>query len=135
MITGRFARFVVAGAVGFIVDAGVLYATLYAGAGWYAGRVVSFLAAVVVTWLINRRWTFGAHAAAPTMAEFLRYLSAMSLGALANYATYALIGFLFPYSVWLPLFAVGAGSIVGLGVNFTTASRWVYRDSSGRTGS
>ncbi len=132
MISRRFARFVVTGAIGFVVDAGVLYAALYAGFGWYTGRLGSFLAAVLVTWLINRRWTFGAHASAPTATEFLRYLSAMSLGALVNYGTYAAIGFAFPYSAWLPLFAVGAGSIAGLAVNFTTASRWVFRDAKRR---
>ncbi len=120
-------RFVLAGAVGFVVDAGVLYAALAAGLGYYSGRTVSFLVAVVITWLINRNWTFEARPTRPTLAEFGRYFAAMSLGGAVNYATYAIVVGLLPIAAWLPLAAVAAGSIAGLGVNFATARHWVFR--------
>ncbi len=55
----RFGAFAVVGAVGFLVDAGVLTALVNGlGANPYAARAVSFPAAVTATWWLNRRWTF-----------------------------------------------------------------------------
>jgi putative flippase GtrA len=119
-------RFVVAGAVGFGVDAATLYAALAVGANYYTGRLASFVAAVVVTWLINRRWTFRAAGARPTASEFMRYLGAMALGGSVNYAVYAAIVATVPPAAWLPLAAVAAGSLAGLGVNFAAARNWVF---------
>ena len=46
------------GVIGFLVDAGVLYGALLCGLGLYAGRAVSYMAAVTVTWRLNRSYTF-----------------------------------------------------------------------------
>lgn len=128
MSVGRqLPRFALAGTTGFVVDAGVLYAALAAGLDYYSGRAVSFFVAVVTTWLINRTWTFGASRTRPTAAEFARYFAAMSLGGAVNYVTYAIVVSLLPRAAWLPLAAVAAGSIAGLGVNFATARLWVFR--------
>lgn len=127
MTVGRqLPRFAVAGAIGFVVDAGLLYAALLAGLDYYTGRLVSFCAAVITTWLINRSWTFGVRGTPPTVAEFARYFSAMALGGAVNYATYAVIVAAAPAAAWLPLVAVAAGSIAGLSVNFATARNWVF---------
>jgi putative flippase GtrA len=125
-IRRQLPRFLVAGSVGFLVDAGVLYAALAVGLDYYSGRVASFLAAVVTTWLINRNWTFEAGGRQSKAAEFARYFSAMALGGAVNYAVYALIVAVAPRTAWLPLAAVAAGSIAGLGVNFATARQWVF---------
>lgn len=42
-------RFVIAGVVGFVVDAGILCLALAVGLGYFAGRAVSFLCAVWAT--------------------------------------------------------------------------------------
>ncbi|HBK56250.1 MAG TPA: GtrA family protein [Xanthomonadales bacterium] len=126
-------RFLVAGTIGFAVDAGVLYAALALGADYYSGRLVSFCLAVATTWLINRRWTFEHHRVRPSLAEFSRYFGAMLLGGAVNYASYALIVATLPRTPWLPLVAVAAGSIAGLGVNFTSARLWVFRTDRART--
>lgn len=127
-------RFLVAGTIGFAVDAGVLYAALALGADYYSGRLVSFSLAVAATWLINRHWTFEHHQVRPSLAEFTRYFGAMVLGGAVNYASYALIVATLPRTPWLPLAAVAAGSIAGLGVNFTSARLWVFRADRARTG-
>lgn len=50
-------QFAFAGAVGFVVDAGVLV-LVHPFVGAYAGRLISFICAVTTTWLINRSLTF-----------------------------------------------------------------------------
>ena len=113
--------FALAGILGLLVDIAVLYAMLALGAGLYAGRIVSFLAAVAMTWVVNRHFTF----AAP--ASPWRYLAAMSGGALVNLAAYSLSLQLLPQQPWLPGAAVALGSLAGLSVNFVSAKFFVFK--------
>jgi len=80
--------FVVVGGLAFLLDAGVLWLTLQAGASPYAGRVLSIAVSVVFTWWLNRRLTF-ATAAPPSWREFGRYALQSLFGAVVNYAVYA----------------------------------------------
>lgn len=124
---GQLARFLVAGVMGFLVDSGVLYLTLWLGLGYFAGRGVSFFCAVWTTWQINRRYTFVASLRQSVWAEWWRYLAAMSVGGGVNYAAYSAVVSLLPPASWLPVLAVAAGSVAGLTVNFATAKWWVFR--------
>ncbi|WP_326491152.1 GtrA family protein [Paraburkholderia sp. HD33-4] len=123
----EFIWFAIAGAVGFGVDAGVLYAALALGCGPYVGRLISFLCAAFVTWQINRRITFTAAAGTSLWREWCQYLAAMSLGGACNYGAYVLTLHLLPRGPASPLLAVAAGSIAGMFVNFATAKLWVFR--------
>ena len=53
----RFVAFCVAGTLGFIADVAVLWLVLD-HLGLYLGRVVSFMVAVTVTWVVNRHLAF-----------------------------------------------------------------------------
>ena len=99
----RLATFSLAGAAGFVVDAGVLMAGLSLGLPAWAARIPSFLSAVVTTWSINRRLTFAAPGP-PSLAEFAAYLGAMSLGLAINLAGYlaALTAGLSPVASLIP---------------------------------
>jgi putative flippase GtrA len=120
-------RFVVAGVVGFVVDAGILYLALALGMGFFFGRVVSFLCAVWTTWRINRSYTFAGHREQSVWAEWWRYLTAMSLGGLVNYAAYTVAVVSLRGYPFLPVIAVAIGSVAGLAVNFISAKLWVFR--------
>ena len=103
---GQVARFGIVGGLGFVLDAGVLWLTLRAGASPYAGRVLSIVVTIVFTWWLNRRLTFGT-AAAPSWREFGAYVVQSLAGAAVNYAVYA--GVLWAGGpVWLAL-VVGTG--------------------------
>jgi putative flippase GtrA len=128
----QFLRFAIAGAIGFFVDAGVLYGMLRLGAGPYAGRLVSFLCAVIVTWQINRRYTFSSDRKRSLWREWNEYLLAMIFGGICNYAVYVLAVKLLPASGASPLVGVAFGSIAGMVVNFVSAKLWVFRQ--GRVG-
>jgi putative flippase GtrA len=120
-------RFVMAGTVGFVVDAGILYLALVLGMGFFFGRAVSFLCAVWTTWRINRRYTFAARGEQSVWTEWWRYLTAMSLGGLVNYAAYSVAVLLLRAYPFLPVIAVAIGSITGLAVNFISTKLWVYK--------
>jgi len=122
----RFALFALIGTLGFVVDVAVLYATAPL-LGWYAGRVVSFLAAATATWQLNRRWTFAdaAPASRQGLRPYLRYLGSMLAGATLNYAVYAATLYLAPFAHAAAL-GVALGSIAGLALNFLAARFLVF---------
>lgn len=126
MRIGReFLSFAVVGTIGFGVDLGVLY-LLAPSLGWYAARVVSFLAAASATWALNRFFTFKARRSGrPILREYAHYLLTMLGGALVNYAAYAAtlhwLG-----GAWAPALGVAIGSCAGLVVNFLAARHLVF---------
>ncbi|MGN6481769.1 GtrA family protein [Luteibacter sp.] len=126
-MTRQFLQFAAAGVLGFVVDASVLYLTLWVGIGYFAGRLVSFLTAVFATWQVNRRFAFAHGRRSSTWAEWWQYLAAMTLGGVINYAAYSAVIMTSPHGKLTPLVAVAAGSGVGMLVNFLSARFWVFR--------
>lgn len=119
--------FSLAGAAGYLVDAALLL-LLAPLLGPYGGRLPSFLAAVLTTWLFNRHYTFrtSPRSGHSLVREFSRYLMVCLGGGAVNLLAYSLLVYLFDLpQAWLPL-AVAAGSIAGMGVNFTLSRRLVF---------
>lgn len=126
----QFARFAVVGTAGFVVDSASLTLALQLGAGFLAGRGISYLVAATFTWWLNRRWTF-----APTgdsyLGQWAKFVSANAVGGTINYCVYAALIFGFPALFKAcPILAVAFGSVAGLAMNFTLSRRFVF--SSGR---
>ncbi|VWC28812.1 hypothetical protein BPS26883_06289 [Burkholderia pseudomultivorans] len=126
------ASFAVAGAIGFVVDAGVLYLMLRIGTGPYFGRVISFLCAAFTTWQINRRVTFSRSRGRSAWREWFEYLLAMAVGGICNYAVYVLTIRLLHAGTFAPLIAVAAGSLAGMVINFASAKLWVFRHATSK---
>ena len=126
---GTFAKFCVAGAIGFLVDVSVLYA-VSGLLGWYAARVVSFLCAATATWVMNRRHTFARdqpdESAAAVWRQYLLYIVSMLGGGAVNYLAYLLTLRLSDAS-YAPVAGVAVGSVAGLIVNFALARRVVFK--------
>jgi putative flippase GtrA len=120
-------QFAAAGAAGFVVDAGVLYAALGMGMGYFSGRAVSFLCAVFTTWLINRNHAFSDRRERHVAAEFGHYVAAMALGGAVNYGVYSAVIMALPRGRWTPLVALAAGVSVGMAINYATSRFWVFR--------
>ena len=121
-----FGWFLVAGLLGLLVDVAVLYLAA-PWLGWYAARVLSFLAAATVTWQVNRRYTFADAAPhASLLREYLAYLSAMLGGAAVNYAVYVLT-LHWLSGPWAAAIGVALGSAAGLVVNFVSARYLVFK--------
>ncbi len=117
------------GTIGFLVDVALLY-FLTGFIGLFYGRVVSFLLAVVATWLLNRRWTFKRRKSGlRNHYEFAVYLALMLIGGSLNYGAY----------VWLivanqvvqqhPVIGVAVGSLLGMLFNFWSSRLILFRCS------
>lgn len=119
--------FAIGGAVGFVVDAGIVQLLVSKeNANPYIARLFSFLCAATATWLFNRRFTFGDRGGHSLFGEWGRYMMAMSLGFALNYSTYALVVYYSAFVHDWPAIGVAAGSLPGGLINFTTARQWVF---------
>lgn len=121
----RFLSFALIGGLGFFIDGGVLLA-VSPYLGLYYGRLVSFSAAVVATWGLNRAWTFGDSKNPEWRAELARYIGTQSVGALVNLASYASVIALIPTLAKFPLIALALGACGGLATNYFLARRVVF---------
>lgn len=124
----QLAMFCMGGVIGFVVDAGLLQ-LLVIGLAWdrYSGRLISFLAAATATWVFNRHYTFRGPRRHSLVGEWGRYVLAMSGGFACNFAAYSGLVYVFNIDKQWLILAVAAGSIAGLGVNYTVSRCWVYR--------
>lgn len=84
----QFARFVVVGAIGFVVDAGGTWALVHLGLSPIAARVPALASAIVVTWLLNRRHTYRVQKP-KSGGELARYLAVAGTSALLNFLLYS----------------------------------------------
>jgi putative flippase GtrA len=123
----QFLRFCLVGGVGFVVDAGILLLLIGVGLDRYSGRVLSYLAAATVTWLLNRRYTFTDAMARPLHRQWAHYVGVNAIGAAVNYLVYA--GCLLASGTFYdrPVLAVAAGSAVALLFNFAANRYLVFR--------
>ena len=115
-------RFALTGALGFVVDASILAAGLALGLPAWLARIPAVLAAVAITWRVNREKTFRT-SLPPTLREFTTYLAAMSLGLAIN-------GGLFLAMLWAgadPAVALVVASSAATVANFLTSRRLLDR--------
>lgn len=130
----RLGLFCLVGVVGFVVDAGVLQA-LVMGLAWdrYSGRLISFLFAATATWLLNRRYTFRGPRRHALAVEWARYVLAMSGGFACNFTAYSALVYFFDIDRQWLILAVAAGSVAGLGINYSTSHYWVFGQQRGNS--
>jgi putative flippase GtrA len=117
------------GGVGFIVDGGILtILSSWFGANVYAARAISFPIATVVTWYLNRTFTFKTHAK-PNISkeEYVRYLVVQIGGALLNLAVFIILIQFFTWMNKLPITPLAVGAVFGMIFNYTFSRIWVFK--------
>lgn len=118
--------FTLVGIFAFVVDVTVLY-WIKNEIGVYWGRAAAFFCAVLVTWILNRSFTFKKNISnLSLLSEFAQYLSLMLGGGIINYFTYVLLVSMFDIMAKQPIWAVAIGSITGMLINFTLARFFVF---------
>ena len=123
----QIARFAAVGGVGFMVDGGLLWFLLSADLSPYLARALSFPAAVLTTWVLNRNWTFAVPEGASRRAELRRYFTVQVVGNLTNYGIYSGILALFGTASVTVFVAFAIGSFVGSCLNFIGARVYAFR--------
>lgn len=118
-------RFALVGAIGFAIDAGLLYLLVRAGVSPYLARGISFPPAVTATWYLNRVWTFSVPDARAGQ-QYARYVAVQIGGALSNYAVYALILSVIPVTPERAVGALAVASSIALILNFSGAKMLVF---------
>jgi len=121
---GRVLRFVLAGGIGFLADAGMLALLLATTPlGPFVARVCSILFALSVTWLLNRHITFGPSSRA-VVAEGARYGGVGVATAIINYLIYSAILLVLPATP--PVAALACASVLAMACSFLGYSRLVF---------
>ena len=120
MLLRQFSKFFIVGVVGFGVDAGVLY-LLLANLGPYFSRLISFLIAVFVTWLLNRHFVFSK--TQNSTREGISYFSVQGIGFLINFCIYSVL----VYQEFMPFIALVIASAIALFWNFFGAKILVFK--------
>ena len=119
--------FAVAGVIGLVVDVAVLYA-LVGVMGPFYGRAMSFFAAVLATWGVNRSLAFrGYHSGLSRKSEFAAYFTLMLAGGAVNYAVYSGLVVGVDLVRRYLFLGVAAGSLAGMAVNFLTSRYLLFR--------
>ncbi len=119
--------FLVVGAVGFAIDAGILAVFFHVfDWGHYASRLVSFAAAVTVTWLLNRIWTFAHRATDRPLKEYVTYLLVQTLGSVLNLGIYAVCITSSEVMHRYPVLALACGAFVAMIFNFVFSRHFAF---------
>ncbi|MBR0557368.1 GtrA family protein [Ciceribacter sp. L1K23] len=121
----KLLRFGIVGSVGFLVDAGILALLLgFTPLGPFVSRAIAIAVAMMATWYLNRRFTFGASRHS-IVREGFRYGSVGLTSALVNYLVYSALLISFP--TLQPLAALVVSSIAAMAFSFFGYSRFVFR--------
>ena len=127
-------RFVAIGAIGFCVDGGLL--TFFHSAmvlELVPARLLSFTAAVTVTWILNRRRTFARRADPRPVREWGRYAIVNSIGALLNMAIFFWLIERYEFMASVPLLPLALAAIVALVFNFLGSRHVAFRRRAGES--
>ena len=121
----QFTRFCGVGALGFLIDAGLLLWFIeYLGLNPFLARVFSILLALTMTWAMHRNWTFASQAQ-DRLGEWSRFTAVNGAGGVLNYLVYSAILLALPGTA--PMLALAAGSALALIANFLGARLWAFR--------
>ncbi len=122
----QFLMFGTVGMVGFLFDTATVYA-LRRALGLYGAGMAAYVVAATVTWILNRLWTFRGLGNGPVHHQWARFLVVNLGGFVLNRGTYALLVSFVTLCAEQPVYAVGAGAIAGMFLNFSLNRTMVFR--------
>ena len=122
----RAVTFLLVGGFGFFVDAGL---SLLLGAGLHVpvipARIPAFIAASLVTFSLNRAFTFRDRPT-PFWGGWIRYVLSTSVGAALNIGVYLILTKLYGNGGGIILAGVAFGSAAGLVLNYLCSTLIVF---------
>lgn len=121
------ARFAVVGTVGFAVDGGLLQLLVWSGWGPIEARAISFPAAVLATWWLNRTITFRGRDEGPLWASLLRYVAVSLVGTAVNFGVYTSLVLGSPAMSARPIVPFAIASVVALVFNYLGSKHFAFK--------
>lgn len=115
------------GSIGFLIEATIL-TTLTQFVAWtpWQARLPSFVTAVLVTWVLNRRHTFANRGLQHRSLEALFYAVIQGGGAIVNLAIFGVCLWLAPQLSRMPVIPLAIGAIGGFVFNFFISGKLLY---------
>ena len=128
----RFVRFVMAGAIGFLIEAVVItWLAVGIGMNVFFARAVSFSIAVTATWAINRNCAFAGLGQRRKGREYSAYFLVQITGAVINLGVFAAVIAGWPELAATPVLPLAIGAIIAMIFNFLASRHWVFNDRIG----
>ncbi len=128
-LLAQFANFGCVGAIGMVVDTITVY-SLRASLGLYGAGAVAYLTAATSNWALNRVWTFRGNHMGPVHHQWARFLATNAVGFVLNRGTYAALVTYVSACAAEPVYAIAAGSLAGMFLNFSLSRRLVFKAES-----
>jgi len=123
----QFIRFGCVGGLGFVWDAGTVYA-LRPLLGLSLATLLAYFVAASANWVVNRLWTFRKHSHEGSLfQQWLRFLGANSAGFALNRSAVYTLFLTIPLCVKYPVLALAVGATSGLVANFALSRRLVFK--------
>ena len=128
-VVWRIGRFLTVGVVGLAVDSGVFWSLHQAGLSIEIARALSLAVATLVTWFLNRLFTFAPSGRAPGR-EFARYVG---VALVAQGFNYGLFLTLLRFDAGAhPLICLVVSAVATAALSFTGQSLIAFRRAKGR---
>jgi putative flippase GtrA len=121
----RILRFGVVGTAGFATDAAILVLVIQRlHANPFEARMVSAPVAILLTFVLNRIWSFADLERQSIIRSFASYVSIQGFGFLLNLLLYSLAIAIVP-----PVAALAIASVAVMAVNYLGARFWAFDGS------
>ena len=121
-------NFALIGGIGFITDGGILtLLNQQFEQNVYASRLVSFTCATLVTWALNRTFTFKDSTHKSKKKEYSGYVLIQVIGSSINLSIFSLLLLLFPILAPYPIIPLAVGAGIAMVFNFTSTKFILYR--------
>jgi len=127
-IRQQASRFFVVGAIGFLIDGGILTLLheIFAFNLLHA-RLASFAVAVTATWYLNRHHTFASNRDSDAIQEWGRYATVNGIGALLNLGIFLWLVYRFSALADWPIAALAIAAGIALVFNFFASRHFAFR--------
>lgn len=117
----QFLKFSIVGTLGFLVDVGCFFC-LSSLLGHFFSRIISFLAAVLFTYVLNKTLIFGLISSSLGFwKQLIPYLISMLAGGSVNLITFFILDWTIVFISQRPFLGIAIGSLAGLLVNFSVS--------------
>lgn len=124
-------KFIIVGSIGFVIDVSILYLCIhFLETNLVVSRIISFSIAVIITWLLNRVYTFKMSTPYKKrkhyFMEFFKYLIGSSISISINFGVYMFVISFFSLALKTPILAVAIGSISAMFFSYIFSKYYIF---------